>query len=150
MIRAIEVAEAEGAPVVQHVPEIRPFILGVEWERSVLRQRIGDRLKQRLEMGLINEVRGLREQGASWERLVSLGLEYRFVSEFLQDRIKTENDLFQKLHSAINQFAKRQMTWFRRMERKGFAIHWITEGDFGRAIELLKGIEWKLDLKNTS
>ncbi|MCA9427190.1 MAG: hypothetical protein KC994_19075, partial [Candidatus Omnitrophica bacterium] len=66
------------------------------------------------------------------------------------DRIKTENDLFQKLHSAINQFAKRQMTWFRRMERKGIIIHWIPEGDFGRAIELLKGIEWKLDLKNTS
>ncbi|MCA9415382.1 MAG: tRNA (adenosine(37)-N6)-dimethylallyltransferase MiaA [Candidatus Omnitrophica bacterium] len=150
MIRAIEIAEAEGEPMVQRAPAICPFIFGVEWERSMLRQRIGDRLKQRLEMGLINEVRGLRKQGASWERLVSLGLEYRFVSEFLQDRIKTENDLFQKLHSAINQFAKRQMTWFRRMERKGILIHWIPEGDWKRAIELLEGIEWNLDLKNTS
>ena len=74
---------------------------------------------------MIEEVESIHNSGISWERLERLGLEYRFVSEFLQGKILSENELFEKLNTAIHQFVKRQETWFRGMERKGVKIFWL-------------------------
>lgn len=76
---------------------------------------------------MIEEVKNLNKQGFSYERMERLGLEYKFVSEYLQGKIKTQDELFEKLYVAICQFAKRQETWFRTMERKGVKINWLTK-----------------------
>lgn len=106
-------------------PDIKPIIIGITFERSVLRENVTKRLKQRLQEGMIEEVESIHNSGISWERLERLGLEYRFVSEFLQGKILSENELFEKLNTAIHQFVKRQETWFRGMERKGVKIFWL-------------------------
>ncbi len=137
LIRAIEIAaysaEHEPAPA----PALSPLVLGVRWPREVLRKRIRERLADRLEHGLIAEVEQLHEGGVSWDRLRSLGLEYRFVTEHLTGEIRRRNDLKQKLGSAICAFAKRQDTWFRRMERRGTKIHWIDRGQPERALSAI-------------
>jgi tRNA dimethylallyltransferase len=126
LIRAIEIAEGEQPSGTQPlpIPELAPKVFGLRWPRELLRQRITTRLRQRLEHGLVEEVAGLHAAGVSWQTLDYFGLEYRFVADHLQGRLN-RNDLFQKLNSAIHQFAKRQETWFRRMERQGIAIHWL-------------------------
>ena len=106
-------------------PEIKPIIIGTTFERSILRDNVTKRLKQRLQEGMISEVQSIHDSGISWQRLERLGLEYRFVSEFLQGKILTEQELFEKLNTAIHQFVKRQETWFRGMERKGVNIFWL-------------------------
>jgi len=130
-IRAIEIArhERERATRQEPLPHIRSLTIGIRWERSELRHRITERLRQRLQEGMIDEVRQLHEAGVTWERLNYYGLEYRFVGSYLQGALNF-NDLFQKLNSAIHDFAKRQENWFRRMERHGTAIHWVAgDGD---------------------
>ncbi|MBR0031540.1 MAG: tRNA (adenosine(37)-N6)-dimethylallyltransferase MiaA [Treponema sp.] len=122
-------------------PKICPLVIGTTLERSLVRERIAKRLKDRMEEGMIEEVRSLHEKGASWERLESLGLEYRFVSEFLQGKIGSMEKLIELLGLAIGQFAKRQETWFRGMEKKGVKIHWLPkepdiEARFRAALEL--------------
>jgi tRNA dimethylallyltransferase len=112
-------------------PLIQPFVLGTTLDRTTLRSRIAVRLKDRLEHGMIDEVRRLHEQGASWDRLERLGLEYRFVSEYLQHKIDSPDQLFSLLNIAIGQFAKRQETWFRGMEKKGVTIHWLPPSSSG-------------------
>ncbi len=129
LIRAIEIAEHSANHQPESSPEITALVIGIHWDRRVLRDRIQIRLAERMQGGLIDEVQRLHEGGVSWEKLEFLGLEYRFVSEFLRGVIKNRNDLKQKLGSAICAFAKRQETWFRRMERKGTVIHWIEGGD---------------------
>ena len=106
-------------------PEIKPIIIGTTFERNILRENVTRRLKQRLQEGMIEEVKSIHDSGISWERLERLGLEYRFVAEFLQGKILTEQELFEKLNTAIHQFVKRQETWFRGMERKGVNIFWL-------------------------
>jgi tRNA dimethylallyltransferase len=128
LMRAIEIAVYERDHAPEPLPEIRPLVLGIRWERSVLRQRITDRLRARLDHGLIEEVARLHAEGIPWERLEFYGLEYRFVAKHLQGELN-RNDLFQKLNSAIHDFAKRQDTWFRRMERNGTSIHWLDGAD---------------------
>ncbi len=127
LTRAIEIAQGEQASNAKlpPFPEIKPFIISIDWPREVLRQRITQRLKQRLTEGLIEEVTSLHEQGVSWETLEFYGLEYRFVAQFLQGKL-SENDMFQKLNSAIHQFAKKQDTWLRRLQRNGFNLHQLT------------------------
>lgn len=137
-VRAIEIAEYAREHEPPPAPEIRPLILGTRWDREVLRERIAQRLKERLDHGMIEEVEALHAAGYSWERLELLGLEYRFVAQFLQGTIKNYNDLFQKLNAAIVQFAKRQGTWFRRMERHGTTIHWVDEADLNMAMHLVR------------
>jgi tRNA dimethylallyltransferase len=127
LLRAIEIAEYEMSHEPEPLPEIRPLVFGVRWERSILRQRITARLKERLDAGLIEEVAELHRQGVPYETLEFYGLEYRFVARHLKGELN-RNDLFQKLNSAIHDFAKRQDTWFRRMERQGTEIHWL-DGD---------------------
>ncbi|PKN77116.1 MAG: tRNA (adenosine(37)-N6)-dimethylallyltransferase MiaA [Deltaproteobacteria bacterium HGW-Deltaproteobacteria-10] len=131
LIRAIEIERArlrQPATIIPR-PNVNAAVFGIRWERSVLRQRITDRLRQRLEMGMIEEVRTLQISGVSWERLDSFGLEYRYVSRYLQGKI-TYAEMFAQLNTSIHQFAKRQETWFRRMERKGIKINWINGDDY--------------------
>jgi tRNA dimethylallyltransferase len=137
LVRAIEIAEYSTRHDPVPGPDIRAIVLGVRWDRKVLRERIRDRLAARLRGGLVDEVRGLGDRGVPWQKLDFLGLEYRFVSQYLRGEIKNENDLRQKLAAAISAFAKRQDTWFRRMERQGTEIHWIEGGDLDQALQVI-------------
>ena len=131
LIRAIEI---EKARLRQPDSRCRKYnidaaVFGIRWERSVLRQRITARLKQRLEQGMVEEVKALQISGLTWLRLEGFGLEYRYIARYLQDKISYK-EMFMKLNSGIHQFAKRQETWFRRMERKGTIINWINGDDY--------------------
>lgn len=141
VIRAIEIAAGEARSDAEPLalPELTPRVYGVHWERPRLRERITCRLKERLQTGLIEEVAALHAAGVSWETLDFYGLEYRFVAQHLQGQL-SRNDLFQKLNSAIHQFAKRQDTWFRRMEKQGVAIQWL-DGAADPLSELLQ--DWQ-------
>jgi tRNA dimethylallyltransferase len=129
LIRAIEIERARRKQFVEisKKPIIDAVVFGIRWERSVLRQRITERLKQRLREGMIEEIKALQISGLSWARLDSLGLEYRYVSQYLLGKLSYA-EMFAQLNTSIHQFAKRQETWFRRMERKGIIINWI-DGD---------------------
>ncbi|MBP3709021.1 MAG: tRNA (adenosine(37)-N6)-dimethylallyltransferase MiaA [Treponema sp.] len=137
-IKAIEIAECMRSPQADEIrarmaprPDIRPLVMGTTLERKELRARISKRLSERLDCGMIEEVARLHDKGVSWERLETLGLEYKFVAEYLQGKIATKAELYEKLNIAIRQFAKRQETWFRGMERKmeqlGIPIHWLPQ-----------------------
>lgn len=105
-------------------PQINSLIFGINYERDEVKKRITQRLKQRLEEGMVQEVKVLLDKGIPFETLEYYGLEYKFLSQFLQKKLSYD-EMFRKLNIAIHQFSKRQMTWFRKMERNGFAIHWI-------------------------
>ena len=134
LLRAIEIA-AHGRSNLDTAEQdvlrsLSPITIGVRWERSELRARITERLKSRLAAGLIDEVKALKDRGITWERLDAFGLEYRYVSWYLQGRL-TYEEMFGNLETKIHQFAKRQETWFRRMENRGISIHWINVNDYG-------------------
>ncbi|MCF6284040.1 MAG: tRNA (adenosine(37)-N6)-dimethylallyltransferase MiaA [Candidatus Hydrogenedentes bacterium] len=139
--RAIEIAVHLETAVPEPAPVICPLVLGVEWDRKTLRQRIAHRLQSRIEAGLIEEVEDLLAQGCPWQRLEQLGLEYRHVARYLRGKINNKNDLRQKLSGEICRFAKRQETWFRRMERNGTTIHWIPEGRLDAAMAVIRDAE---------
>lgn len=125
MIRAIEIALAQEAEEpATAVPELHPLVFGLSWARPILRQRINVRLQQRLEQGMLDEVRRLHENGTSWETLEFYGLEYRFIAQYLQGQLDYTT-MVEKLGNAIGKFAKRQETWFRRMEKRGTCINWL-------------------------
>ena len=105
-------------------PKINPIILGVKFDRQSVKRRITERLKQRLENGMIEEVKALLDEGITPDQLIYYGLEYKFITQHIIGDL-SYNELFEKLNIAIHQFSKRQMTWFRRMERNGFVIHWF-------------------------
>ena len=131
LIRAIEIAVGEKSASAQlpPLPKIQPLVFGLQWPRDILRQRIATRLLQRFDEGMSEEVQRLHDSGVPWERLEFYGLEYRLIAQHLQGRL-TRNDMVQKLRSAIGQFAKRQETFFRRMEKNGVEIHWLAgQGD---------------------
>lgn len=141
VIKALEIIEAKKQGVnstsVQR-PEINPFIIGTTLPRPQLWENISIRLKERLDEGMIEEVQSIHDSGISWERLEKLGLEYRFCSEFLQGKISSKEELYEGLFIAIRQFAKRQETWFRMMEKKGVEIHWLNAGSKTERIEQAK------------
>ena len=142
LVRAIEIAEhtsKHGSKEVIERPVIAPLVIGVRWDRTVLRERITKRLKERLGQGMIEEVQRLHDSGISWERLDEMGLEYRYVSLHLQGKL-TFDEMFKTLNIRIHQFAKRQGTWFRGMERRGITIHWIEGADEAALRELVKKI----------
>jgi tRNA dimethylallyltransferase len=126
LMRAIEIAEfrGQGGPPRSPLPEFTPIVFGIRLDRKILRQRITQRLRERLNRGMIEEAEGLLRKGVSFETLEFYGLEYRFVAQYLKGKLN-RNDMFQKLNSAIHRFAKRQETWFGRMERQGILIHWV-------------------------
>ena len=131
LIRAIEIERARAikGEEQQEKPDIDAVVLGISWERSALRQRITSRLKERLEAGMVEEVKRLHAAGLAWKKLESFGLEYRFISQYLQNKI-TFDEMINKLNTSIHQFAKRQETWFRRMEKRGIVINWISANNY--------------------
>jgi tRNA dimethylallyltransferase len=139
LIRAIEIEEKRtaGPAIPRRLPELKPLILGLRWDRDILGRRIAERLDRRLEEGLIDEVSGLHDGGVSWERLEALGLEYRYVGRYLQRKI-SRIEMVKELNIRIRQFAKRQMSWFRRMERLGIRIIWIEGDDYERGLRIVR------------
>ena len=125
-IRAIEIEEynLHTPTPKRELPPVDSLIIGVDIDREERRQKITRRLKQRLENGMVEEVKGLLDEGIPAEDLIYYGLEYKFVTEYITGQLSYE-EMFKRLEIAIHQFAKRQMTWFRGMERRGFTIHWI-------------------------
>ena len=125
-IRAIEIEtyNLEHPLPKREFPPIASVVVGVNIDREERRRKITNRLKARLEEGMIDEVRGLLSRGIAADDLIYYGLEYKYVTEYAIGRI-TYEEMFRSLEIAIHQFAKRQMTWFRGMERRGFTIHWI-------------------------
>lgn len=125
-IRAIEIEEYYAhTPVDERsFPTLKSLIIGVDIDRELRREKITRRLHQRLEEGMVDEVRGLLAQGIPPEDLIYYGLEYKFLTLYVIGEL-SYNEMFSQLETAIHQFAKRQMTWFRGMERRGFTIHWM-------------------------
>ncbi|MEI6696431.1 MAG: tRNA (adenosine(37)-N6)-dimethylallyltransferase MiaA [Bacteroidota bacterium] len=125
LIRALEIANfADKTSLVGDFPKIPSLIIGIMFEREIIRQRITERLQLRLKSGMIEEIKDLLKSGLTPEQLMFYGLEYRYLTMFINNEIRY-NEMFRLLNIAIHQFAKRQMTWFRRMEKKGLKIHWI-------------------------
>ena len=125
-IRAIEIEEyyKQQPPEYREFPSLNSLIVGVDIERELRREKITRRLKQLLEEGMVEEVRGLLAEGIDPESLIYYGLEYKFLTQYAIGELSYE-EMFRQLETAIHQFAKRQMTWFRGMERRGFTIHWL-------------------------
>ena len=125
-IRAIEIEEyyKQQPPEYREFPTLNSLIVGVDIDRELRREKITRRLKQRLEEGMVEEVRGLLAEGIPAENLIYYGLEYKFLTQYAIGEL-TFDEMFNRLETAIHQFAKRQMTWFRGMERRGFTIHWL-------------------------
>ena len=125
-IRAIEIEtyNIEHPTPRRELPPVDSLIIGIDIDRELRREKISHRLKARLEEGMVDEVRALLDEGIPAEDLVYYGLEYKFVTEYLTGQTSYE-EMCTRLEIAIHQFAKRQMTWFRGMERRGFMIHWI-------------------------
>ena len=144
VIRAIEVAKNRRQETGDRDNEIQnpkskiqnPIVLGVNYPREVIREQITTRLHYRLENGMIEEVELLLKNGVTHERLDRFGLEYRFISHYLQGQL-SRDEMAEKLNTAIHQFAKKQMTFFRNMEKNGIKIHWIPEGDFETALGII-------------
>lgn len=126
LLRALEIEHyyQEHPELMEWTQPIPSIIFGLHGDRDLIRQKITRRLKERLENGMIQEVKQLMDDGVNIQQLIRYGLEYKFVTQFILNEID-EKTLFQKLNIAIHQFSKRQMTWFRKMEREGFNIHWI-------------------------
>lgn len=106
-------------------PDIRPLIMGTTFDRALVRQNIETRLKERLEEGMLDEVKSLHDSGVTWERLEKLGLEYRYCAMYLQGKFESKEKMIEELFISIRQFAKRQETWFRFMEKNGVEINWL-------------------------
>ena len=125
-IRAIEIEEyyLSHPEINTGMPDIRSLVVGVKFDRQSRRKRITERLKQRLKDGMLDEVQRLLDSGLAPEQLTYYGLEYKFITQHLTGQL-TYQKMFDGLNVAIHQFAKRQMTWFRRMENQGTEIHWL-------------------------
>ncbi len=126
LVRAIEIAEylnKNDSPNTNFI-DLKPIIFALDLPKEARRNKISMRLKHRLENGMIDEVKDLINEGISHERLQFLGLEYQYVSKYLSNEMSYD-EMFLKLETSIHQYAKRQMTWFRKMEREGNQIHWL-------------------------
>ena len=125
-IRAIEIEEYKKAhPLEQNeFPPLNSLVIGVDIDRELRRKKISDRLKARLEDGMIEEIKDILSQGVKADDLIYYGLEYKYVTLYVLGQLSYE-DMYSQLEIAIHQFAKRQMTWFRGMEKRGIDIHWI-------------------------
>ena len=125
-IRAIEIEtyNLENPTSERQLPAVDSEIFGIVIDRELRREKITRRLKARLDEGMADEIRGLIGEGIQPEDLIYYGLEYKFITEYVIGNL-TYDEMFRQLEIAIHQFAKRQMTWFRGMERRGFCIHWL-------------------------
>lgn len=139
VIRALEVCLISGKPFSEQrkmgTPLYSSLMLGIQWPREVLYKRIDTRVDERIRQGMVQEVRGLLEQGISYERLEGLGLEYRFVSRWLRGEFASEEEMVERLKYAIHDFTRRQLTWFRKDKR----IVWIEGDDVAQAEQIIRG-----------
>lgn len=136
IIKAIAVSKT------QHIQKdevkISSLNIGINLSRDEIKKRITARLKKRLdEENMIDEVKALMDSGITYDKMIFFGLEYKFIAQYLKGELN-KNDMFQKLNSAIHSFAKRQMTWFRKMEREGVVINWIDGVDFNKAKQIIE------------
>ena len=142
IIRAIEIEmSTKGGKIKKKYHQFlskiyNPIVIGIEYERSVIKHKITRRLHDRLNNGMIQEVETLIQNGTTHQKLERLGLEYRFISLYLQKQISKEQ-MIEKLNIAIHQFSKRQMTFFRNIEKNGTKIHWISKGNLEVALKLI-------------
>ena len=135
IVRAILIAESEMN--FEKNNDIDFLIIGLIDEREKIKEKIRVRLKERLANGMIEEAERLIDSGITHEKLRFFGLEYKFLSMYLTGELNY-NDMYQKLASSIIQFSKRQMTWFRKMEKEGIKIHWLKNNQLSEAEELIK------------
>lgn len=141
-IRAIEIEEYYlSCPVEERsFPRLNALVVGVSVDREIRRERISRRLRERLEQGMVDEVRGLLDSGVTSEQLVYYGLEYKFLTLYLTGAMEYD-EMVRALEIAIHQFAKRQMTWFRGMEKRGVPIRWVDASlERGQVVEQIKGM----------
>lgn len=145
-IRAIEIEEyyKQQPPEYREFPSLKSLIIGIDIDRELRRKKITRRLKQRLDEGMVEEVRGLLAEGIHPDNLIYYGLEYKFLTQYAIGEL-TYEEMFHQLETAIHQFAKRQMTWFRGMERRGFTIHWLDA-----ALPMEEKLEQIINLINTN
>lgn len=144
-IRAIEIEEYyRTCPVEErYFPQINALTIGVQVDREVRRERISRRLHQRLECGMVDEVKGLLDSGLSPDQLIYYGLEYKYLTLYLTGAMGYD-EMVSGLEIAIHQFAKRQMTWFRGMEKRGVAIHWVDASlPLPEIVEQIKGMMYE-------
>lgn len=150
LLRAIEIALHKKENPHDRSPgegiEVKPFIIGTRWERNILKERIKRRLLERLKAGMAEEVERLHREGCSWEKLDYFGLEYKYIALYLQNKISYK-EMVDTLYIKICQFSKRQMTWFRKIEKEGFEIHWIEGASFEKACGLLQAEGFDLRFK---
>ncbi|MCH7964186.1 MAG: tRNA (adenosine(37)-N6)-dimethylallyltransferase MiaA [Bacteroidetes bacterium] len=137
IIKAILIEEANQFENIQSQNPISSLNIGIKLERNEIKRRITNRLKKRLDEGMIDEVKNLSDMGITHNKLSFFGLEYKFISQHLRGELNY-NDMYQKLNSAIHSFAKRQMTWFRKMEREGVNINWFDGKDYNAVLSFIK------------
>lgn len=145
-LRAIEIEEYifTHPEIETGMPEINSLVVGVEFERTERRKRITGRLKQRLKDGMLDEVQRLLDSGLTPDQLTYYGLEYKYMTLHLTGKI-TYQEMFDGLNVAIHQFAKRQMTWFRKMEKQGIVIHWL-DGYMPMDEKIERVLEWYMEI----
>lgn len=146
-IRAIEIEDftRRNPAISTALPQIKSLVVGIRYDREERRNRISGRLRKRIEMGMVDEVKELLARGTDPEILIYYGLEYKYITLYLTGKLSYE-EMIRDLETAIQRFAKRQMTWFRGMERKGILIHWIDgkspmEEKLSAVIKLLQASE---------
>jgi tRNA dimethylallyltransferase len=142
LIRAIEIEHSSRIRIKSssEFPEVKALLVGIMFDRDTRRKRISERLHQRFRSGMIEEVKQLIDNGISTETLIYYGLEYKFITFYLTGKLSYES-MVTELETAIHQFAKRQMTWFRGMERKGIRINWIDgEIPMEEKVEMVMGL----------
>ncbi len=145
-IRAIEIEtyNLEHPMPLRELPAIDSLIIGVNIDRELRREKITRRLKARLDEGMVDEIRGLLASGIPAEDLIYYGLEYKYLTEYVIGRLSYD-EMFRQLEISIHQFAKRQMTWFRGMERRGFTIHWIDATlPMEEKVEAIRGLRFEV------
>ena len=136
MIKAIIVENAKKSGNILAKPKIKPLILGITLPNDIIKNRISERLKNRLRCGMIEEVGNLVSMGITLEKLIYFGLEYKYIGLHIAGKL-SYNDMFQKLNSAIYEFARKQIKWFRKMERNGVNIHKIIGPNYEKAVEII-------------
>ena len=137
IIKAILIEETDNKNISKAYCSISSLNIGIKFERGEINKRITKRLKKRFDEGMIEEVSNLLNMGITHDKLAFFGLEYKYVSLYLLGDLNF-NDMFQKLNSAIHKFAKKQMTWFRKMEREGVNINWFNGNDYNRILTLIE------------
>ncbi len=137
IIKAILIEETDNKNNSKAYGSISSLNIGIKYERGEIKKRITNRLKKRFDEGMIEEVSNLLNIGITHDKLAFFGLEYKYISLYLLGDLNF-NDMFQKLNSAIHNFAKKQMTWFRKMEREGVNINWFNGNDYNRILTLIE------------